>query len=205
MNQPSQNASSLTDYGHGPRAWLNDIEIGKITYLAAFPLLLLSLVVIGKPVLTVTAPYVGTVEFSLAQLGQMNRLRIAVYIFNVASCFFLAFPMIKFFEWRFKWILPVAVVSAIECVGVLLLSARKNTILENALLSLASGLFSVPLGDGATGQLLAGLASDLLSINIQLTAGAWLFFAIELLVLLCCVKMLMDIRHNDIQYSVSVI
>lgn len=182
MNSLEKSYGVKKDYGHGPIAWLNDIEIGKATYLLSFPLIIWSLFLVGQPVFTYAIPQLGEFHLSLGEIDSLKWMKIIVYILGVTSILSLMIPMIKFFEWKYRWFLPAAVTAIVNCAGVFFLVSKKNEALEKTL---------------------AGYVYQLLSFDIRLTFHAKLFVAVNLLILACTAKMMLDIKNNEIKYPIS--
>lgn len=91
-------------------------------------------------------------------------------------------PIIKFFEWKYRWFVPVIVASCVNFLGVLYLVFKKNELLDTTL---------------------EGLAYKLLSVEIRLTTSATVFVVTNLLVLVCVIKMIMDIWANERKFPIS--
>ena len=160
-------------------AWLNDIEIGKVSYLTSILLLILNLIMIRLPMFSIKIPYVDPMTFAFHDVEELAGFEVCAYILGAISLIALIFPMLKFFEWRYRWFIPVGVTVLVESVTMFLLIQKKNEMLENTLI---------------------GYAYQLFSVQIRLTANAWLFMFINLLLMGCVVKILIDIWINHIMY-----
>lgn len=174
MNQPRSNEKSY-QCPTGPLAWLNDIEISKAPYLTSFLLLAVNMYLIGQPFFAINIPYTDSVLVALREVKELYIFWIAAIILGAISIIALIIPMIKFFEWKYRWFTPVVATSAIELAAVVFMVSQKNNLLENTLI---------------------GYAYQLFSIDINLTATAWLFIALNVALAVCSIKMLIDIKNN---------
>lgn len=168
------------DYSNGPFAWLNDIEVCKIAYLLSFPLMVLNLILVRQPFFEIVVPRVETMRYTLHEVGYLSVLEAGVLIVGGASLLLLFIPMMKSFEWRYRWILPACLTSAVECAAVMYLNFKKNELVNETLI---------------------GSVYRFLSIEARLTASMWALLVINLLIFLCTIKMMYDIRSNFIKYQ----
>lgn len=165
---------------HDLYVWLNDIEVCKIAYLLSFPLLVLNLFLIRQPVFEIIVPRVDNVFVTLHEIGYFSILEAGVLVFGGMSILLLLIPIMKSFEWKYRWFLPAFAIAAVECVAVVFLYNKKNELVDDTLI---------------------GYVYSILSIEIRLTASAWALLITNLIILVCMVKMMFDIRSNYIRYQ----
>lgn len=163
----------------GPFAWLNDIEITKGPYLAAFLLLVLNLILVRQPFFTIDIPYMDSMTFALHEVRELSTFGFIALILGVASIFALIIPLIKFFEWKYIWFIPSAVTGLFGTVAAFYLIAQKNNLMENSLL---------------------GYTYELFSIEINVTATGWMLVLANIALLVLSIKMLVDINKNERTY-----
>ena len=174
MNYPETNEKSY-QCPTGPMAWLNDIEITKGPYLASIFLLVLNIVLVRQPFFTIDIPYMESMIFALHEVTELSTLSFIAIILGAVSIFALLVPILKFFEWKYQWFVPVAGTALTESVAAAYILIKKNELMEKTLI---------------------GYAYQLLSIEINLTATAWMFIIANAVLVLCSVKMLIDIKNN---------
>lgn len=162
-------------YAQGPLAWLNDIEITKGPYFVAILLLIADIVLIRQPFFSIDIPYAGSMSITLHEVNALSVFSLVGVILNVASVFALLVPLIKFFEWKYMWFVPAAVTSMVDIVAMAYIVKQKNNLLENTLI---------------------GYVYQWLTIEVDVTTTAWIFFAVNIVLLLCSIKMLTDIKNN---------
>lgn len=78
---------SPLDYGHGPKAWLNDIEIGKTAYLLAFPLLVFSMFLVVQPFFTLIATQGVSMDFALHEIGKLYTFEVWSIVLSCVAFF----------------------------------------------------------------------------------------------------------------------
>ena len=180
MSHP-ENSISEKNYHcpQGPLAWLNDIEISKGPYLGSFLLLVLNIILIRQPFFEIDVPYLEKMAFALHDIKEFSGLGIGALILGIVSIFALIIPMLKFFEWKYRWFIPAAATAVIECAMTIYLIGKKNDLLESTLI---------------------GYTYQILSIEINLTASAWVLMAVNVLIMICSIKMLIDVKNNEIKY-----
>lgn len=165
----------------GPLAWLNDIEISKVPYLCAFILLFLSMVLIRQPAFVIEVPYIDDLKFALHEVEELKKFGLASMILCGVSLVSLLVPMMKFFEWKPRWFYVTAFTAIANCGAVAFMLGKKQELLETTLL---------------------GYAYELLSIDIKLTAPAWMFVFVNVFLMICSVKMLIDVKKNERVYTI---
>lgn len=164
---------------HGPFAWLADIEINKGPYLISFVLLVLGIILVRQPFFEITPAFTEPTAVTLHEIDGLNKLEVGAIILNVISILALLVPMLKFFEWKYRWFIPTVVSSLIECVISFYLINKKNEIYESTLI---------------------GLTMKYLSIDVTLTKSACILLTTFVLTLICGLKMLIDVKNNQIIY-----
>lgn len=160
--------------------WLNDIEVCKIAYLLSFPLLALNLFLIRQPVFEIKVPQVDNIFITLHEIGNFSILEAGVLVFGGMSILLLLIPIMKSFEWKYRWFIPAFVIAVVECVAVVFLNNKKNELVDDTLI---------------------GYIYSVLSIEIRLTASAWALLITNLIILGCMIKIMYDIRRNFIKYQ----
>lgn len=165
----------------GPLAWLNDIEIMKLPYIGSFALLLLNMVLIRQPVFTIELPYIDDLEYALHEVAELKKFGLTSIILCVVSFVSLLVPMMKFFEWKPRWFYAAMFTAVANCGILAFMMGKKQELLETTLL---------------------GYAYELLSIDIKLTVYAWMFVFVNVLLVICSVKMLMDVKKNERVYTI---
>lgn len=164
----------------GPLAWLNYIEITKGPYLASFVLLVMNIILVRQAFFTIDIPYMDSTTFALHEVKELSGLGFVALILGCLSVFTLLIPLIKFFEWKYMWFVPTAATALVETVAAFYLIAQKNELMQNSLI---------------------GYAYELLSIEINLTATAWMLIAVNIVLLVFSTKMMVDLRRNEMLYS----
>ena len=96
------------------------------------------------------------------------------------SILLLLIPIMKSFEWKYRWFIPAFVIAVVECVAVVFLNNKKNELVDDTLI---------------------GYIYSVLSIEIRLTASAWALLITNLIILGCMIKIMYDIRRNFITYQ----
>lgn len=167
-------------HNSGTFAWLNDIEVCKVAYFISFPLMILNLILIRQPFFEIIIPQMGARFYTLHEVGNLSVLEAGVLVFGGASILLLLVPVLKSFEWKYKWFLPGLMISVVECVAVLFFLIKKNELMNSTLIGAVYGF---------------------LSIEIQVTAAAWALLITNLLILVCMVKIIFDIRSNYVKYQ----
>ena len=163
----------------GPLAWLNDIEITKTPYLASILLLIVNIILVRQSFFSIDIPYMGSMKYALHDVSEFSGLSFAAMILGFVSVFCLLVPLIKFFEWKYMWFIPTAATGLIETIVAFYLIAKKNELLENTLI---------------------GYAYELLSIELNLTATAWLLIAVNIVIIALSIKMFIDLKDNERKY-----
>ena len=163
----------------GPLAWLNDIEIAKTPYLLSILLLIINLLLIRKPFFTIDIPYMDSVQYALHEISEFSDFAFAAMILGILSVFCMLIPLAKYFEWKYRWFLPVLATGLLETIGAFFLISKKTELLEESLI---------------------GYVYELLAIEINLTATAWLLIGINIVLMVFSVKMLVDIKNNERKY-----
>lgn len=163
----------------GPWAWLNDIEISKGPYLASILLLIINLFLIRQPFFSIDVPYMDPIKYALHEVSELSVLSTGAIILGFVSVFCIFVPIVKFFEWKYRWFVPVAATGIIETIGMIILISKKNDLMENTLI---------------------GYAYELLSIEINLTVSAWMLIVVNAAVFVLSVKMLLDVKENERKY-----
>lgn len=163
----------------GPLAWLNDIEITKTPYLGSIILLIINLLLIRKPLFSIDVPYMDSMQYALHEISEFSSFGFAALIMGILSVFCILVPLAKFFEWKYRWFIPVAATSLFETIGAIFLIAKKSELMEKSLI---------------------GYAYELLSIEINITASACLLIVVNIMLLVFSVKMLIDVKNNERKY-----
>lgn len=178
MNQHQTNEKSY-QCPTGPLAWLNDIEITKGPYLASILLLVLNIILVRQPFFTIDIPYTESMTFALHEVTELSTLSFIAIILGAVSIFALLVPILKFFEWKYQWFVPAAATGLIESIAAVYILVKKNELMEDTLI---------------------GYAYQLFSIEINLTATAWMLIAVNVVLLVLSVKMLIDVKNNERTY-----
>ena len=165
---------------HGLLMWMNDIEVCKTAYLLTFPLLILNLFLIRQPIFEIIVPQVDNVFITLHEIGWFSILEAGALLLGGMSILLLLIPIMKSFEWKYRWFFPAFLIAVAECISVVYLNIKKNELIQNSLL---------------------GYIYSTLSIEVKLTVSAWLLLTTDVIILLCVAKIMLDIRKNYIKYE----
>ena len=164
----------------GHLAWLNDVEVSKTAYFALFPLMVLNIILIRQPFFEINVPQVENFYITLHEIGIFSVLEAGVLVLGGVAILLLLIPIMKSFEWKYKWFMPSLALAIVECISILYLYGWKNELVEETLI---------------------GYVYQLLSIEVRFTASAWALFVFNVLVILFSVKVMIDIRNNYIKYQ----
>lgn len=167
----------------GAFIWLNDIEVSIGSYCASLFLAVLNLVLIRRPLFTVSAPYMEAMTYALGDIQGLNAIEICAVILGVFSILGLIFPLLKCFEWKYRWFVPVAVMGLAENVLLIYLFNKRNDLLQDTLI---------------------GNIYNLLSIKIEIASNAWFLLMANGLLLVCVARIMLDIYKNNRMYSSNV-
>ncbi|MBQ7801856.1 MAG: hypothetical protein IJ375_06000 [Oscillospiraceae bacterium] len=154
----------------GISAWLIDIEVNKVAYIASLVMLLLNIILVRLPFFEISVMGISR-KYALAEIPGLSDIPNVVAIINAALFIKIYYPMLQFFEWKYHRFVPVLVLSAIEACGFLCILAQRENILIRVL--------------------------DLLNVEIKLTFSAWASGFIIAAMIACMVKILLDIKRNE--------
>ena len=178
MNPNSNQLGENRSFG-GVLAWMNDIEVHVGAYLAAALFLIVGIFLINQPLFEVTVPILGANEITASMIPGLQWAKVAVAVLNLAALFMLIFPMLKFFEWKYRWFLPVLAVFAVEAAASIAILMMKEKIVGDSVVNAAMELFS---------------------IEITATVYTWLFLAVSVLGVGTALKLVLDIKKNKTIY-----
>ena len=142
--------------------------------------MILNLFLIRKPIFEIVVPQVDNVLITLHEIGNFSILEAGVLVFGGMSILLLLIPIMKSFEWKYRWFFPAFLITVVECISVVYLNIKKNELVEDTLL---------------------GYVYSILSIEVKLTASAWLLIVTNVLIMICAAKIMLDIRKNFIMYQ----
>lgn len=162
----------------GPFAWLADIEITREPYLISFALMVLSVVLSRCPFYEVSA-FGTSVSYAFHEVPELTWISTAIVVLNAAAMCALLFPMLKFFEWKYIWFIPTAATAVAELCAVLYYIVKVKDALNNTAV---------------------GVLYDVLSAEVKVTFAGWMLVVALVALLVCSVKMLLDIKENNEKY-----
>lgn len=158
--------------------WVNDIEISKTPYIATIILLILGIILSRQPVFEISG--LGqTLPYALHEVEALRWASMGIIVLNIVCIILLLIPMMKMFEWKTRWFAPVGVVSLVECGAAVFILGKKNELLETTLV---------------------GYVYKMLEIKVNITATGWALIITFVLTFVCAVKMLVDVKNNEIKY-----
>lgn len=181
MDPNEQSVKQIHHY-EGVLTWLNDIEVNIVAYLGAMVPFVLGMVLIRMPLFEIAAPIGEAFTIKATDLKGFAWAESAVLVLNIVAIFMLAFPMMKFFEWKYLWFAPAAVIFTVESAVWMYLAMKKNDLASNILVSLAMELFSM---------------------EVRIAAYGWGMIAVFALGVLASIIMLLDIHKNKSIYIMS--
>ena len=154
----------------GISAWLMDIEVNKVAYIAAVVLPILAIVCIRLPFVNVSA--LGMEKaYLLKEVPGWGPLVTVAIIMNAVSVFMALIPMLKFFEWKQQWFVVTAIISAVQILAIVYVRSQMDDILLEVL--------------------------KLLTVEVSMTITAWGFVLTNVAAIVCAVKIMLDIKEND--------
>lgn len=157
----------------GPFAWLADIEITKGPYLAAFGLMVLGLVLVRRPFFEISL--LGeSIASAFQNIEELKWMGWGIIVLNIASIAALVFPLLKFFEWKYRWFVLTGMSAVVELGALLYFVVRLREELANTVV---------------------GAIYNFLSAEVNITFTGWLLIMTVFATLVCSVKMLLDIMN----------
>lgn len=159
--------------------WLADIEVNVIAYFSAIIALILSVIAAHLPIIEITA-YGYAETYKLSEISELAWMKTTVGVLNLVSVFCLLVPVLKPFEWKHRWFVPVVLTAICEFVGAISLLVMKEKIIKETII---------------------GAMYSLLAIDLEMSLAWAMFTVMSVVVFVCTVVMLKDVIRDERIYG----